>query len=49
MRHRRSSRLFRRAIGIEQVYEPPLADDEVEAIRAAADATKELIGLIEPK
>ena len=35
--------------GIEQVYEPTLADDEVEAIRGAADATKELIGLIELK
>ncbi|MCH7809433.1 MAG: malate dehydrogenase [Chloroflexi bacterium] len=35
--------------GIEQVYEPPLADDEVKAIRGAADATKELIKLIESK
>ena len=35
--------------GIEQVYEPTLADDEVEAIRGAADATKELIKLIESK
>ena len=35
--------------GIEQVYEPQLADDEVEAIRAAADATKELIKLIDSK
>ncbi len=35
--------------GIEQVYEPPLADDEVAAIRGAADATKELIKLIESK
>ncbi len=35
--------------GIEQVYEPQLADDEVEAIRGAADATKELIKLIESK
>ena len=35
--------------GIEQVYEPALADDEVTAIRGAADATKELIGLIESK
>ena len=32
--------------GIQQVYEPPLWDDEVAAIRKAADATKELIGLI---
>ncbi|MCH8200471.1 MAG: malate dehydrogenase [Chloroflexi bacterium] len=35
--------------GIEQVYEPTLADDEVEAIRGAAAATKELIGLIVSK
>jgi len=32
--------------GIEAVYEPPLWDDEVAAIRQAADATRELIGLI---
>ena len=32
--------------GIEQVYEPTLDDDEIEAIRGAADATKELIKLI---
>ncbi len=35
--------------GIEQIYEPQLADDEVEAIRGAADATKELVKLIELK
>ncbi len=35
--------------GIEQVYEPPLADDEVEAIRGAADATKALLKLIASK
>lgn len=34
------------AAGIEEVYEPPLWDDEVAGIRKAADATKELIGLI---
>src|SRR5712692_4209667 len=32
--------------GIEAVYEPPLWDDEIAAIRAAAEATKELVGLI---
>ncbi|MDO8615993.1 MAG: malate dehydrogenase [Dehalococcoidia bacterium] len=32
--------------GIEQVYEPKLWDDEVAAIRKAAEATKELVGLI---
>lgn len=37
------------AAGIEAVYEPPLWDDEVEGIRRAAAATKELIGLIEAK
>jgi len=35
--------------GIEQVYEPTLADDEVEAIRGAADATKGLLKLIASK
>ena len=35
--------------GIEQVYEPPLWDDEVAAIVGAADATKELVKLIEKK
>ena len=35
--------------GIERVYEPPLWDDEVEGIRKAAAAVKELIGLIETK
>ena len=37
------------AAGIEAVYEPPLWDDEVEGIRKAATATKELIGLIGAK
>src|SRR2546425_10554084 len=32
--------------GIEQVYAPPLWDDEVEGIRKAAESTKELAGLI---
>ncbi len=36
------------ASGIEAVYEPPLWDDEIAAIRAAAEATKELVGLIPP-
>ena len=35
--------------GIEQVYGPALWDDEVAAIRAAAEATRELVGLIEKK
>jgi len=35
--------------GIEAVYEPPLWDSEVEGIRKAANATKELIGLIAAK
>ena len=35
--------------GIQQVYAPPLWDDEVEAIRKAAGSTKELLGLIEAK
>ncbi|MBI2912651.1 MAG: malate dehydrogenase [Chloroflexi bacterium] len=35
--------------GIQRVYEPPLWDDEIEGIRKAATATKELIGLIETK
>ncbi len=34
------------AAGIEEVYEPPLWDDEVAGIRKAAEATRELIGLI---
>ncbi len=34
------------ASGIEVVYEPPLWDDEIAAIRAAAEATKELVALI---
>jgi malate dehydrogenase len=33
--------------GVEAIYEPPLWDEEVEGIRAAATATKELLGLIE--
>ena len=37
------------ADGIEQVLEPPLADDEVEGLRKAAAAVKELVGLIESK
>src|SRR5438093_9029504 len=32
--------------GIEAVYEPPLWDEEIAALRAAAEATKELVGLI---
>jgi malate dehydrogenase len=37
------------AKGVDQTYEPPLWDDEIEAIRTAANATRELIGLIEKK
>lgn len=37
------------ARGIERVYEPPLWDDEVEGIRKAAEATKELVSLVGPK
>ena len=33
--------------GIEEVYTPPLWVDEIEGIRKAAQATKELVGLIE--
>jgi malate dehydrogenase len=33
--------------GVEAIYEPDLWDGEVEAIRTAAAATKELLGLIE--
>ena len=33
--------------GIQQVYEVAVSDEEREKIRAAADATKELVGLIE--
>ena len=33
--------------GIQQVYEVPLSDDERERVRAAAEATRELVGLIE--
>jgi malate dehydrogenase len=35
------------AKGIEAVYEPPLWDSEIEAIRTAAESTRELVGLIE--
>jgi len=35
--------------GIEQVIETPLADDEIEGLRKAAAAVKELVGLIEAK
>jgi malate dehydrogenase len=34
--------------GVQQVYEVPVSDDELAKIRAAADATKELIGHLEP-
>jgi malate dehydrogenase len=34
------------AAGVEQIYEPPLWDDEVKGIREAAKATRELIALI---
>ena len=37
------------ACGVERIYEPPLWDDEVEGLRKAAAAVKELIGLIEAK
>jgi malate dehydrogenase len=33
--------------GVEAVYEPPLWDNEVEGVKAAAQATQDLIGLIE--
>lgn len=35
--------------GVEQIYEPPLWEDEIEAIKAAAKATQELVSLIEKK
>jgi malate dehydrogenase len=35
--------------GIEAVYEPPLWDSEIAAIRTAAASTRELVGLIEKK
>ena len=35
--------------GIEKIYEPALWDDEIEAIRVAAKATKDLLKLIEKK
>ena len=35
------------AAGIEAVYEPPLWDSEIAAIRTAAESTRELVGLIE--
>ena len=34
--------------GVQQVYEVPVSDDEREKIRAAADATTELIALLDP-
>ena len=34
------------AAGIEEIYTPPLWDDEVEGIRKAAESTKELVGLV---
>lgn len=37
------------AAGVEQIYEPELWADEVEGIKVAAQATKELIALIEKK
>jgi len=30
--------------GIEAVHEPPLWDSEIEAIRTAAESTRELVG-----
>jgi hypothetical protein len=32
--------------GVEQVYAPPLWDEEIEGIRKAAESTQELVGLI---
>lgn len=37
------------ASGVEQIYEPPLWEDEVEGIRTAAKATEDLVALIEKK
>jgi len=37
------------AKGVEQTYEPPLWEDEIERIRTAAQATKDLIALVEKK
>jgi malate dehydrogenase len=34
--------------GVQQVYEAPVSDEELARIRAAAEATKELIGHLEP-
>ena len=34
--------------GVQQVYEVPVSEDELAKIRAACEATKELIGLLEP-
>src|SRR3990172_6513268 len=34
--------------GVQQVYEVPVSGDELSKIRAACEATKELIGLLEP-
>jgi len=33
--------------GVEQVYAPPLWDEEIEGIRKAAESTRELLGLVE--
>jgi malate dehydrogenase len=37
------------ADGIEEILEPPLSKDEVAGLRKAAEAVKELVGLIETK
>ena len=34
--------------GVQQVYEVPLSEDELGKVRAAAEATRELTGLLEP-
>ena len=34
--------------GVQQLYEASLSDEELSKVRAAADATKELIALLEP-
>ena len=34
--------------GVQQVYEVPLTDDELSRVKAAAEATRELIGLLQP-
>ena len=33
--------------GIQEIYEVPVSDEEKAKIKAAADATEELVGLIE--